>query len=168
MSICSGRSRTCAQRWMVAAMLSEMSFDDLESTGSGTPLPRERSERLHEWSLPSKTVYCGCCTHFVTPTQSVSKSSPCVRGLPPSKSSVFTYSFFCIVFVPHFVCSHHLQVFSVFTLQSTCRPCLRHETRHRCFNPTELASSRCQPTLLKCIVERRIEIRKENMCETTT
>ena len=56
MSICSGRSRTFAQRWMVAAMLSEMLLDDLESTGSGTPLPRAPSERLHESSLPSKTL----------------------------------------------------------------------------------------------------------------
>ena len=132
MSICSGPSRTFALRRVVAAMLSEISLDDLESTGSGTPLPRESSERLHESSLPSKTcVQCGCCTHFVTPTQKVSKSSPCVRGLLPSKSLVFTFSFFCIVFVPILF----VPTISKFSLSSPCNQLVDRAsaTRHNTF-----------------------------------
>ena len=61
---------------------------------------------------------------------------------------IFSFHLLFLLHRSHFVFAHHLQVFSVFALQSTCRPCLRHETQHRCFNPSELASSRCHPTLL--------------------
>ena len=45
----------CAQGLMVAIMIAEMSFDDLESMGSGASLPLQPSERLHELSMPSKS-----------------------------------------------------------------------------------------------------------------
>ena len=47
-----------AQTLLVGCILAKMSFDDLESTGSGVSLFLQPSERLHELSMHSKCFSC--------------------------------------------------------------------------------------------------------------